>query len=348
MSFLEKILNLSNSYQYYKNNYLKLKQEKEIKNKYDKNINSILNKQKELEKQIKYQKKILESQNKLLNIIFIESNLKVQGHLRNVQLQTRELLQFIINICEENDLTYWLDFGTLLGSIRHGGFVPWDDEADIGMPREDYEKFINCFNNIMDKNPDINEKVKLYIGTTRYPEIKVKSTPSPCSQFVQHNPLANVDIHPLDYYDITYENENEFLEYFNKNFNKNKRKLLNKVENGEYNSFDEGARIECKNMKITFEKTEFMGSSVEGAGRKPIATSEIFPLKKGMFEGIECNIPNNPINYLSRFYNGDAMKMPLIVHNHDRTEEVRKVIPISQLETIYTNEISFWENINKK
>lgn len=49
-----------------------------------------------------------------------------------------ELLETIDKICRENDLRWWAHYGTLLGTIRHGGFIPWDDDLDICMPREDY------------------------------------------------------------------------------------------------------------------------------------------------------------------------------------------------------------------
>ena len=48
-------------------------------------------------------------------------------------------------ICREHDLRYYLAYGSLLGAMRHGGFIPWDDDMDIVMPRKDYEKLLGNF-----------------------------------------------------------------------------------------------------------------------------------------------------------------------------------------------------------
>ena len=61
--------------------------------------------------------------------------------LRKAQLRMAEMLKYIDKICHEHSITYWMDFGTLLGAVRHGGFIPWDDDTDICMPIEDYERF---------------------------------------------------------------------------------------------------------------------------------------------------------------------------------------------------------------
>lgn len=61
--------------------------------------------------------------------------------IRAMQMKTLDILRVVADICESHGLRYWLDSGTCLGAIRHGGFIPWDDDVDIGMPRKDFEKF---------------------------------------------------------------------------------------------------------------------------------------------------------------------------------------------------------------
>jgi len=63
--------------------------------------------------------------------------------LRRLQLVELEILKVTAHFCEAHNLQYCLSSGTLLGAVRHGGFIPWDDDIDISMPRKDFEKFLS-------------------------------------------------------------------------------------------------------------------------------------------------------------------------------------------------------------
>jgi len=60
--------------------------------------------------------------------------------IADMQDKILDILKYFISVCEQNDLHYWLAAGTCLGALRHQGFIPWDDDLDVFMPREDYEK----------------------------------------------------------------------------------------------------------------------------------------------------------------------------------------------------------------
>lgn len=65
--------------------------------------------------------------------------------LKEIQDQSLEILQAVHDFCISNGIKYSLAYGTLIGAIRHKGFIPWDDDIDIIMPRPDYERFVVSF-----------------------------------------------------------------------------------------------------------------------------------------------------------------------------------------------------------
>ncbi len=64
-----------------------------------------------------------------------------QETLLMCQERQKTILRKVAEICEKTSITYWLDGGTLLGAVRHNGFIPWDDDVDIAMPRKDFIEF---------------------------------------------------------------------------------------------------------------------------------------------------------------------------------------------------------------
>lgn len=65
--------------------------------------------------------------------------------LKESQHDTLEILQKLDTLCKNLNITYWVMYGTLIGTIRHKGFIPWDDDFDVCMPRPDYDKFTKYF-----------------------------------------------------------------------------------------------------------------------------------------------------------------------------------------------------------
>lgn len=86
--------------------------------------------------------------------------------VREIQL---EILDYMHSFCEANNINYTLAFGTLIGAIRHKGYIPWDDDIDIAMPYPDYKRFLEIFN-------INNEKFKVIDVETddRFPYIMAK------------------------------------------------------------------------------------------------------------------------------------------------------------------------------
>jgi len=85
-----------------------------------------------------------------------------QNTLNKLKNTMLEILNEFVRICDENKLTYFLVDGTLLGAVRHKGFIPWDDDIDVAMPRKDYEIFLDIYHNI--------ENTKYYVLSYRSPD----------------------------------------------------------------------------------------------------------------------------------------------------------------------------------
>ena len=120
--------------------------------------------------------------------------------IRDMQLAELEILKEIQAICEKNNLRYYMMGGTFLGSIRHKGFIPWDDDADIALPRNDFEKFIKIFNKECKNNNCLltsykNDETYLYY-TPRVKNAEVCIINN--SKTIKRKVEAWIDIFPLD------------------------------------------------------------------------------------------------------------------------------------------------------
>lgn len=226
-----------------------------------------------------------------------------QGLLRDIQLANLALLKELAYVCEKNNFKYILDAGTLLGAVRHSRFIPWDDDIDILMFREDYEKIVSAFKNTT-RNSDIYAEYHRDKDTNSQYFIKIKH---------KKCPFLGVDIFPLDTYGkhlslkeqlIATNKICKILKHLKKEINPN---ISNK----------ETKTILTKTMKekILLSSTNENGDFVYGVDFAHklknwfLDRDIVLPLRKIQFEDSKYTTVNKPKEFLKNIY-GDYMKYP--------------------------------------
>lgn len=119
--------------------------------------------------------------------------------LKQLQKIDIEILKDIVAIFEKHDIHYFLIAGSLLGAVRHQGFIPWDDDLDIGIPRPDYEKFIRhkdewLTGRYVAENYQSNDNYKYYITRIYNQRVRVRELRGNDSAVT----FASLDIFPID------------------------------------------------------------------------------------------------------------------------------------------------------
>lgn len=119
--------------------------------------------------------------------------------IRKIQLK---ILEAVVEFCELENITYYLSYGSLIGAVRHQGYIPWDDDIDLVMLRSDYERFIKKFN-------DYHDQYKVYTANNMkwypLPFAKVSYEGSVLIEDIEDNNKLkknygiNIDIFPIDF-----------------------------------------------------------------------------------------------------------------------------------------------------
>lgn len=270
--------------------------------------------------------KELESHYKMLDLIFSSCDIKATGVMRQVQLLSLELLKLFDKICQKHDLTYWIDYGTLLGAVRHGGFVPWDDDIDISMPREDYEKFIRVFPEEIEKISELKDHLiisKLTKPHDNYPEgcneldLINNGTFILFFQCAFKKPFVHFDVFPKEFIE-----DEGLTDTRNEDQTKLQVELREKIIDGTW-TFDEGLEIQRSKMKFTNTKTSQVSDALDGLDNnihnRIYPTDYIFPLQKITFEDYEFYCPNDCEEYLPLIYGPEYMHIPHIALDHNST-----------------------------
>lgn len=245
------------------------------------------------------------SENVLKSLCDITKYPKATGTLRLVQQVNLIFLKMITKLCEENKLTYFINYGTLLGAVRHKGFIPWDDDIDVCVMRDDYEKLVG----LLKKMPNI------------------QYTLTHCLRIHYNELPIHLDILPIDYYFKPIETETEKTKFF-----KDKEKADIEVEKNKKIDFKKAPGLwpydKYLTIRDTFvlhnKKSErqegvalFRGIETWGNPRSYYKWEWVFPLQKYTFEECEFWGPNKADILLFENY-GDYMQWPNYIRLHEK------------------------------
>lgn len=236
--------------------------------------------------------------------------------LRRQQLRMLEMLKYVDDICKKHNIKYWLSSGTLLGAVRHGGFIPWDDDLDIEMLRDDYDKLIRVL------AEEISDKyvVHSHKNDKHYflPFIKIRDLKSELleSEIKGHDYVYKgifIDVFPMERNVETLMKISDFL-----------MRILNKVSCFKLKSdkirdflltfiFFIINNIIFPILRIfipIFSSKKYLYHTLGVPFFKKREINDIFPLSSINFEDYTFPSPKDVNGYLSKLYGNNYMKIP--------------------------------------
>lgn len=264
--------------------------------------------------------------------------------LRQGQMVMLRLLRIVDFICRENKISYWLDSGTLLGAVRHRGFIPWDDDIDIVMPRLDFERFIEIAKAQLPDSVMLDLRGERRDNHFALNPCKLRDLNSailePCSQESENNGIY-IDIFPFDRFSprnslrfkyekllkLSYRSIGKLKDsvyYKDLSFSRRIYSFFNPLWLGLFSGYQKLAKREI----LVSQRRNSRGFQIGFGFDVPFCwyfdPDFIFPLKEAEFEGYKFFIPNKETHYLALFYGDNFMTLPPL---DKRKSHAIKIIP---------------------
>lgn len=251
---------------------------------------------------------------------------KAEGALRDYQLTNLSILTDIEQICNDNNLTFWLEGGSLLGAIRHEGFIPWDDDIDINMPLEDLKQL-----------KEILSASDKYIFRNKYncylqciiPGVQLRGSPE---YFIDIFPMIQIDSRPLGF-SATKRKINNCCFKMRAEL---REKIIPSPDEPEFIDMEnaEDPRVskiieimsKYQKMLLTPGSTNCCYRALSAlnspTGADLFFLSDVFPLASANFENYTFPVPHNSLYWLTTYY-GEIYRIPLnIAPKHFKQKEI--------------------------
>ena len=237
--------------------------------------------------------------------------------LKKVELN---ILKAFVDICDKLDLRYYVLGGTMLGAVRHQGFIPWDDDIDVGMPRQDYEILLAKGQDLLPEglflqthitDPDYPANfAKIRDSRTTFVESSLKNC------HIDHG--IYIDVFPLDFYPDTsvkaFERKKLLLslritDAFSTTGMKTKTKMVRCLSRVLYPSI-KGAVAKREQLFRSVTKGEKIANHCGAWGKKEIVPAHGYGQGTDLtFEGMTVKVPDDYHSWLTQVY-GDYMQLP--------------------------------------
>ena len=244
-----------------------------------------------------------------------------KDELKTIQLN---ILKDVHAFCELNHIKYFLTYGSLIGAIRHNGFIPWDDDIDIAMPRPDYIRFVNSYHS---ERYEVLSLANVPYFPLAYAKITDKRTSLLENFYHQYDFGVNIDLFPIDGLP---DDISESHTHYNKLRNLRYLRLIKILKPSHAKSFPKKAlllfakailsfypysqivkRTNKLLLKYNYDDCKFVADMNFGNASRRIHKSVFSSVEKHQFEDCLLNIPVGYDSYLRSIY-GDYMKLPPI------------------------------------